>query len=89
MEYLTQSALNTHVNILLEKHRRNPAQVNKHWTIKYNTQDRTYEVQIDNISALYIIDYMRRARLDTFLRFRLQTTDDQSDVNMFYTLYLD
>ncbi len=69
-------ALNAHVNILLECYSDNPEYYihNKVWRVRF--KDFSYEVKMENISALFVIDYMRKRGLETFLRFRLHKAED-------------
>jgi len=69
-------ALNAHVNILLECYSNNPEYYihNKVWMVRF--KDFSYEVKMENISALFVIDYMRKRALETFLRFRLHKAED-------------
>lgn len=70
------SALNAHVNILLKSYANNPEYYNKKvWMVRF--KDFNYEVTMENISALFVIDYMRKRSLNTFLRFTLHTTEDK------------
>ena len=68
------TALNTHVNILLECYRMHPDYYNKIWRVRF--KDLAYEVNMMNISALFVIDYMRKNVRDTFLRFTLHKAED-------------
>ena len=69
------TALNAHANILLECYRINPDYYhNKVWMARY--KDFKYEIRMENISALFVIDYMRKRQLNTFLRFILNKSDD-------------
>jgi hypothetical protein len=69
------TALNAHVNILLECYSNNPEYYNnKVWKVRF--KDFSYEVKMENISALFVIDYMRKNVLETFLRFRLHKHED-------------
>jgi hypothetical protein len=68
-------ALNAHVNILLECYRNHPDYYNKKvWMVRY--KDFMYEIRMENISALFVIDYMRKRQFTTFLRFTLHKSDD-------------
>ena len=68
-------ALNAHVNILLECYSNNPEYYNtKVWMVRF--KDFGYEIRMENISALFVIDYMRKRGLETFLRFRLHKHED-------------
>ena len=63
-------ALNAHMNILLECYRMNPDYYNKKvWTVWF--EDFHYQVSMYNISAVFVIDYMRKSGVDTFLKFTL------------------
>ena len=69
------TALNAHVSMLLECYRMNPDYYNKKvWMVRF--KDFAYEVKMENISALFVIDYMRKRSLDTFLKFRLNKHED-------------
>jgi hypothetical protein len=68
------TALNAHVNILLECYRMNPDYYDKMiWMVKF--ENFSYETRMENISALFVIDYMRKRQLNTFLRFTLHSDD--------------
>ena len=82
-------ALNAHVNILLEKYRiMSPTQKKaKHlFLIRFlKAPDFRYDVQQDNLDALYVIDYMRRRQLTKFLRFTLHSSNEDE----FFWLSID
>ena len=70
------AALNAHMNILLECHRNNPDYYNKKvWMVRF--KDFMYDVKMENINALFVIDYMRKRSLNTFLRFTLHIAEDK------------
>jgi len=52
--------------------------------VRYTYNDHIAEVQVDNISDLFVIDYMKKYKLDKFLRFTLHNQD-----NEFYWITLD
>jgi hypothetical protein len=62
-------ALNAHVNILFTSYNKNPEYYAKGWEVWF--EDFHYQVSMFNISAVFIIDYMRKRGLDTFLKFTL------------------
>jgi ABC-type oligopeptide transport system substrate-binding subunit len=69
------TALNAHANILLECYRMNPQYYNnKVWMVRF--KDFAYELKMENISALFVIDYMRKNARDTFLRFTMHKLED-------------
>jgi ABC-type oligopeptide transport system substrate-binding subunit len=69
------TALNAHVNILLECKRMNPQYYsNTVWMVRY--KDFIYDVRLENISALFVIDYMRKRQFETFLGFTLHKHED-------------
>ena len=70
------TALNAHVNILLQCKRMNPDYYSGMvWMVRFN--DLIYETRMENISALFVIDYMRKRHLDTFLKFTLHQHEDK------------
>jgi hypothetical protein len=66
-----QIALDAHINMLLEQYNDKP----RHWCIGYTQDTKVYKAESDSISALFIVDYMRRRGIISFLRFTLETTD--------------
>jgi len=69
------TALNAHVNILLQSKRMNPDYYSGcAWMVRY--KDFMYDVKMENISALFVIDYMRKNALETFLGFTLHKHED-------------
>ena len=69
------AALNAHVNILMKCYHNNPDYYNnKVWMVRFI--DFMYDVKMENINALFVIDYMRKNARDTFLRFTLHTAED-------------
>jgi len=78
-------ALNCHVNIIMSRYEKNPEyhKQNKRM-VRYTYGYTVAEVQIDNMSDLFVIDYMRKNKLDNFLRLTLNNQD-----NEYYWLTLD
>ena len=80
-----QIALNCHVNIIISHYEKNPEYYKKNKRmVRYTYGHTVAEVQIDNMSDLFVIDYMRKYKLDNFLRLTLNNQD-----NEYYWLTLD
>jgi len=78
------AALNLHVNLLLTSYACNPEYYSKKvWMVRY-IDKRGYEINMENINALFVIDYMIKRNLDKFLRFTLHQEYDE-----FYWLSVD
>ena len=63
-------SLNHHINMLLAEWA-----VNKdvEWVIYYQSENCKYEIGLDNVDALVIVDYMRHRTHDRFNQFVLDT----------------
>ena len=78
-------ALNCHVNIIMSHYQKNPEYyVRCKRVVRYTYDDTIAEVQVENISDLFVIDYMKKYKLDKILRFTLHNQDKE-----YYWITLD
>ena len=64
-------ALNCHVKLLLSSWEKNPEYYSKKVWMVHVVDKIVYTTRMENISALFVIDYMIKSGLDKFLRFTL------------------
>ena len=78
-------ALNCHVNIIMARYEKNPEYHKKcKRIVRYSYGNTIAEVHVENMSDMFVIDYMRKYKLDNFLRLTLHNQD-----NEYYWLTLD
>jgi hypothetical protein len=78
-----QIALDAHINMLLEQCNDKP----RHWCVMYSQDTDAYKVCGGSISALFMIDHMRRRGITSFLRFTLE--NETTDAGSFWILRVD